>query len=129
MPPAERDAIERQVIDIVADALSQPRQEVQPHASLIDDLGAESIDFIDIVFRLESAFDMLIPEEKLWAGSMDLQHADAAAIQRGVAVLRQQMPQFHWERFPNGVEKRDLPRLITVSTIVDWLSKQKEVAG
>ncbi|HUJ13555.1 MAG TPA: acyl carrier protein [Thermoanaerobaculia bacterium] len=124
----ERDELERQVIDIVADALSQPRENVQPYSSLMDDLGAESIDFIDIVFRLESAFDMIIPDEQLWAGSLDLPNADAAAIQRGVVLLREQAPLFRWDRFPNGVEKRDLPRLITVTTIVDYLSKQKEAA-
>jgi acyl carrier protein len=124
--PAE---IEGRVIDIVADALSHPRADVKPHSSLIDDLGAESIDFIDVVFRLESEFDLLIPTEELWAGSIDVKSEDPAAIAAAVDRLRIAMPEFHWERFPNGVAKKDLPSLITVNTITGYLRKRLPAGG
>lgn len=113
--------IQAKVIDIVADALDMPRHEVQPHSSLLDDLGAESIDFIDIVFRLENAFDTMVPTEELWAGSQKVDASDPDSLARGVAHLRASMPEFAWERFPGTVAKRDLPRLITVSTIAAYL--------
>lgn len=124
----EAAEIESTVIDIVADALSHPRDAVKLHSSLIDDLGAESIDFIDIVFRLESEFELLIPTEDLWAGSIDVTGDDPDAIERGVAALKASMPEFAWDRFPEGVTKQDLPRLITVNTIAKYLHKQLDAA-
>lgn len=121
--------IESTVIDIVADALSHSREDVKLHSSLIDDLGAESIDFIDIVFRLESEFELLIPTEELWAGSIDVTGDDPEAIERGVAALRASMPEFAWERFAGGVTKQDLPRLITVNTIAKYLHRQLQAAA
>jgi acyl carrier protein len=115
------DEILRQVVDIVADALNAPAGEVHPHSSLMDDLGAESIDFIDIVFRLESHFDTLIPSEDLWAGSQQIDANDPASIARGVEQLRLTMPEFAWERFPAPPGKRDLPRLLTVHSIAAFL--------
>lgn len=124
--PAE---IEERVLDIVADTLSQPRASVRPHSSLLDDLGAESIDFIDVIFRLEAEFDLLIPAEELWAGSIDVSDDDPNAIAAAVERLRAAMPEFRWDRFPNGVTKKDLPSLITVNTITAYLRKQLAAGG
>jgi acyl carrier protein len=54
------------VIRIVAEALDKPVAEVLPTASLVTDLGAESLDFIDLTFRIESAFGITIVENDLW---------------------------------------------------------------
>jgi acyl carrier protein len=124
--PAE---LENRVIDIVADTLSQPRANVQPHSSLLADLGAESIDFIDVVFRLEAEFDLLIPTEELWAGSIDVKGDDPTTIAAAVERLKVTMPEFRWDRFPNGVTKKDLPSLITVNTITAYLRKQIAAGG
>jgi acyl carrier protein len=58
-------AVFPQVADIMADALACKLQKVKLNASLIDDLGSESIDFLDIVFRLERAFKVKIPRGKI----------------------------------------------------------------
>jgi len=55
-----RAEIEDRVRTIVSEALDRPAAEVREESSLIDDLGAESIDFLDIVFRLEKSFDIKI---------------------------------------------------------------------
>lgn len=120
-------AVEERVRRIVAEALDRPEAEVRPSSSLIDDLGAESIDFLDLVFRLESAFGIKISEEEIWAGSANLARADAETFERGIARLRAEMPDFRWDRFPDGVTRSDLPRLITVRTIVSHL--ERAVAG
>ena len=65
---------------IVASALDVPIDDVHRHSSLINDLGAESIDFIDIVFRLESDFRIEIPEQDIWRGSFE--GTDEAAHRR-----------------------------------------------
>lgn len=118
--------IAERVRKIVAEALDRPEAEVLPSSSLIDDLGAESIDFLDLVFRLESAFGIKIAEDDLWAGAANLARADAETFARGIERLRAEMPGFRWDRFPQGVSRADLPRLITVRTIVDYLER---VAG
>ena len=60
------DAIYGTVAKTIADALGCELDEVKRDASLIDDLGAESIDFLDIVFRLEKAFEIEIPRSELF---------------------------------------------------------------
>ena len=60
----EIDAIYPKVAEIIADALGCDEDEVSPDSSLINDLDAESIDFLDIVFRLEREFKVKIPRGK-----------------------------------------------------------------
>jgi acyl carrier protein len=118
-----RSEIGDRVRAIVGEALDRPAAEVRDEASLIDDLGAESIDFLDLVFRLESAFGIKIPEEQIWAGSLGLAGASDEEIQEGVRKLRVELPGFRWDRFPGRVAPQDLPRLLTVRTIVDYLER------
>ena len=118
----QQNSIETRVIAIVASTLSVDQADVKPHSSLIDDLGAESIDFLDLVFRLESAFAIKIPENDIWRGSIDpadLDNPDALA--RSIDRLKARMPEFRWSAMPARWSKHDLPRLITVQTIVDYL--------
>jgi len=61
----EINAVYPTVAETIADALGCDLEEVKPDASLIDDLGAESIDFLDMVFRLERAFKVKIPRGKI----------------------------------------------------------------
>ena len=117
-----RTDLEARVIEIVAAVLGVERSEVTPYSSLIDDLGAESIDFLDLVFRLESAFGIKIPENEIWRGSIEpAESGNPAAIAAAVERLKARMPQFRWNALPERLTKDDLPRLITVRTIVDYL--------
>jgi acyl carrier protein len=122
--PTRRD-IETRVIDIVATALDKNSASVRLSHSLIDDLGAESIDFLDIQFRIESAFSIRVVEEDLWEGRLDLTDErwarDGRLTTEGKAQLQQSQPDFAWERFPDEVNTRDFPRLITVDTLVAYL--------
>jgi acyl carrier protein len=120
---SSRTDIEVRVLSIVADALDQRAESVTLDSSLVDDLGAESIDFLDIVFRLESAFGLKIPEEEIWAGSFDgVGSPDAIAVR--VAELKILRPAFRWDRVPARPTRADLPRLITVGTVVEYLEKR-----
>lgn len=73
------------VAAIVAEALSVPIERVTPTASLIDDLGAESIDFLDILFRLETAFNIKIRETDLW-GNRPPDQAAGPELARRITV-------------------------------------------
>jgi acyl carrier protein len=119
---APSDGVETRVKTIVAEALDVPLDRVRPHSSLVADLNAESIDFLDIEFRLESAFDIRIPEQDIWRGSLDT--TDDASIGRGIAELRARMPDFPWHRVPEPFTRADLPMLITVQTIVDYMRRR-----
>ena len=116
--------IDLRIREIVANALDVPVDRVRQHSSLINDLNAESIDFIDIVFRLESEFAIDIPQEEIWKGSIDV--SDDATIQAGIARLRAAMPEFRWEALPEPITKADLPALITVQTITDYVRRRVE---
>ena len=63
---AEREEIFEKIREVLTDALGVDDDEVTPTATLQGDLGAESIDFLDIVFRLEKSFDIKIPKGELW---------------------------------------------------------------
>ena len=63
---ATREEIFSKVQEALVDALGVEDDEVQADATLQDDLGAESIDFLDIVFRLEKSFDIKIERGELF---------------------------------------------------------------
>jgi acyl carrier protein len=118
----DREALQARVVAIVAEALDVESSTVKPYSSLIDDLGAESIDFLDVVFRLETAFSIRIPEDEIWKGSLgSLDPNDPAGMMDAIARLRERMPEFRWDRLPAQLTRQDLPRLITIQTIVDYL--------
>jgi acyl carrier protein len=113
--------IEEKVIGVLAEALDRDAASIRLHDSLIDDLGAESIDFLDIQFQLEAAFGVKLPADDIWKG--DLERADPAAVAAHLGVLRERMPDFDWERFPKAPQASDLPRLITPRTIVEYMRR------
>lgn len=125
--------LEERVLRIVAEALDKKPAEIGRNSSLIDDLGAESIDFIDIQYRLESDFGIEIGDGELWHGSLDL--ADPRTFDgthltdEAMAELKRRLPRFGWHRFPNGIGRAELPRLITVNTILDYLSGRSDLRG
>ena len=127
MSPTRAELTER-VVAIVAEALDRSPADVTPHSSLVDDLGAESIDFLDIGFRIESAFDIQIPNDEIWKGAFGSKDPSGEDIDAAVARLKEKMPDFRWDRFPKGVSKPDLPRLITVGTILDYLEQRLAAA-
>jgi acyl carrier protein len=121
------EALREEVVAVLAEALDQDPARVVPQASLIDDLGAESIDFLDIVFRLEAAFGIKIPAEEIWKGS--LRSDDPVALAEGLARLRERMPGFDWRSFPDKPRREDLARLITVRTVLDYLQPRLAPGG
>ncbi len=114
--------VSQQVVAIVAEALGVPIDRVTPSASLIDDLGAESIDFLDILFRVETAFGIKIHENELWSGTID--GANQQTIDASIQRLKVRQPDYRWDRLPAKPAPSDLPRLITVQTILHYLQER-----
>ncbi len=57
-------SVEEKVIDIIVEKLNVPREKVKPEASFIDDLGADSLDLVELVMAMEEAFDMEVSDEE-----------------------------------------------------------------
>src|SRR3954463_7814633 len=90
------DAIFAQVRKTLVDALSVDDDQVTPTARLKADLGAESIDFLDIVFRLERNFGIKIPRNELFPESLfaaDSGFAENGKVtEKGIGELRSKLP-------------------------------------
>ena len=57
-------AVEDKMIDIIVEQLSVDRDKVVPGASFVDDLGADSLDLVELIMAMEEEFDVAIPEEE-----------------------------------------------------------------
>ena len=115
-------AIFAKVQDAIAEALGLDEDEVELDAKLIDDLGAESLDFLDIVFRLERAFDIKIPrggvEAQARAGLDDdtVYELDGVLTDAGLAKLAEAMPEVPAEDFKPGLKVSEIATLFRVAT-------------
>ena len=127
-------AVFPKVAETMADALGCEVEKVKLEASLIDDLGAESIDFLDIVFRLERAFKVKIPRGKILEEARgDLSESEfdkggtvsEAGVQRLKAFLSEVPP----ERFKSPLAVADIPRLFTVETFCKMVVRQQRASG
>lgn len=120
------------VQETLVDALGVDDDEVTPEATLIGDLGAESIDFLDIVFRLEKNFSIKIPRGELFPES--LASADSAftkdgiVTEEGIAELRQRMPHANINEFAQDPKVENIQDLFTVQMIVSFV-ESKLAAG
>jgi acyl carrier protein len=114
-------AVYPKIAEIIAAALPCEIERVKPEASLIDDLGAQSIDFLDIIFRIERAFKVKIPRGKiieeargdLSAAEFDQRGVVSEAGQERLKAFLSEVPP---ERFTSPLKVADLPRLFTTET-------------
>jgi len=120
----DREEILATVTDVMVDALGVDPEEVTMEASLVTDLGAESIDFLDIVFRLEKALSIKIPREELFPENLtaDSKYAkDGMLTAEGVAALKERMPYADITEFEKSPKVSALADLFTVGMIVRYL--------
>ena len=118
-----RDDIFKQVQEVLVDALGVDDDEVSAEATLMGDLGAESIDFLDIVFRLEKAFGIKIPREELFPAESvmnDPEYIDNGKLtDKGLSMLREKMPHSDFSEFEKDPDINKLADLFTVNAIVN----------
>ena len=118
---ADVDAVYPKVAETVADALGCEPDEVKRDSSLIGDLGAESIDFLDLVFRLERAFKVTIPRGQIVEdarGTLPEAESEQKGLvtDRGLAQLRTFLSEVPADRFRSPLKVVEIPRLFTVET-------------
>src|SRR5467141_3872006 len=116
MPSQEE--IYSKVSATLVEALNVDEEDIKPSATLQGDLGAESIDFLDIVFRLEREFGIKIPRGELFPESIfqgdPFFVQDAAATEKGLNELRTKMPFADLDEFEKNPEVNHISELFTV---------------
>ena len=127
-----RDEILQEVQEVLVDALSVDDEEVTTEATLMVDLVAESIDFLDIVFRLEKAFDIKIPREELFPAESLMNNSDyiknGKLTEKGLNELRSKMPHTDLTAFESDPDINRLGDLFTVGAIVNFVEMKLNAA-
>ena len=120
-----REEIFEQVKEVLIDALGVDDDEVKEEATLTGDLGAESIDFLDIVFRLEKTFTIKIPRGELFPDDI-LNNAEyvenGRMTAKGLETLKKAMPHADFADFEKDPDVAKMPNLFTVKTIVNYVT-------
>ena len=129
---ATKEEIFEQIQTALVDALGVDDDEVTPEATLVGDLGAESIDFLDIVFRLEKTFKISIPRGELFPEDV-LTNAeyiqDGKVTEAGVAELRKRMPFADLDEFAANPVVQDFGNLLTVADMCRFVEGKLEAAA
>lgn len=123
-----QDEIFEAVQETLVDALGVDDDEVTMDATLSGDLGAESIDYLDILFRLEKAFDIKIPRGELFPENLSAADSsfvqDGKVTEAGIAQLREKMPHADIDKFAEDPAVENIQDLFTVRMMVNFLDNK-----
>lgn len=118
----------------IADALGCEPEDVKLDVSLIEGLDAESIDFLDLVFRLERAFKVKIPRGKIVEDARgDLPEAEfeqkGMVTEKGLERLRSFLTEVPTDRIQAPLKVADVPRLFTAETFCKLVVRAQKAAA
>ena len=120
-----REEIHAKLAKVLVEALNVDEEEITPAATLQGELGAESIDMLDIVFRLEREFSIKIPRGELFPESIfqgDPEFVqDGKVTPKGLAELRARMPFADLSQFEQNPEVSGISDLFTVEMITRYI--------
>ncbi len=123
-----REEICDKVRETLVDALGVDDDEVTDGATLMGDLGAESIDFLDIVFRLEKSFGIKIPREELFPAENllnDAQYVENGKLtEAGLSKLKSEMPHVDFTDFDQDPDLNKMPDLFRVGSICNYIESK-----
>jgi len=127
-----QDEIYSKVSETLVEALNVDEDQITPAATLQGDLGAESIDFLDIVFRLEREFGIKIPRGELFPESIfqgDPEFVqDGRVTEKGLAELKARMPFADMDQFEQNPEVSHISDLFTVDLITRYVQGKLETS-
>jgi acyl carrier protein len=126
MAPSKEDVFEK-VREALVDALGVDDDEVTPEATMVGDLGAESIDFLDIVFRLEKAFEIEIPRSELFPEDIltNAQYVrDGRVTPEGITELKKRMPFADLSKFEQNPAVQEFSTLLTVNDLCRYVQSK-----
>ena len=124
--PSEEE-IFKTIQETLVEAHGLDEDEVTEDATLVADLGAESIDFLDIVFRLEKAFDIKIPREELFPQDILTNAAyveDGKLNEAGLAELKKRMPFADLDKFAENPKIQEFGNILTVGDMVRFVASK-----
>ena len=125
--PSQEEIYEK-VQETLVDALGVDDDDVSPEATLVGDLGAESIDFLDIVFRLEKSFDIKIPRGERFPENLAAADSgfikDGQVTEAGLAELRAKMPHANVDKLAADPKVENIQNLFTVGMICKFLENK-----
>ena len=113
--------------ECLAGALGIETDEIEPQSSLVRDLGAESIDFIDIIFRLERSFDIKIPSGELFPANLLNEERfvqGGRVTPEGLKVLREKIPYLDLSEFEKDPQVSKLAEHFKVQMILDYVRER-----
>ena len=127
-----QDEIFQDVSEVLIDALGVDDEEITAEATLMGDLGAESIDFLDIVFRLEKTFEIKIAREELFPIESMMSNpdfvSDGKVSEKGLAEMKKLMPHTDISAFESDPDINKLGDLFTVQSIVNYVENKLNAA-
>lgn len=121
------DEVFDKVRGVLEEALGVDEDEVTPGATLVDDLGAESIDFLDIVFRLEKAFDIKIEQSEMFPDDVlnDATYVqDGKITDAGMEELEKRMPHSDLSEFDKSRDVEEFSNVFTVDSVVKFIESK-----
>jgi acyl carrier protein len=128
-----REQILQEIQGVLVDALGVDDDEVTPDATLMADLGAESIDFLDIVFRMEKAFGIKIPREELFPAESLLSNSEYVSngklTHKGIEELKKRMPHSDLTEFVEDPSVNKIGDLFTVESLVNFVDGKLNAAA
>jgi len=127
-----KEEIYEKVREVLVDALAVDEEEVRPEATLVGDLGAESIDFLDIVFKLEKAFNIKIPRGELFPEDILTNPQfvkDGKFTEAGLTELRKRMPFAELDQFARNPLVQDFANLLTVADMCRFVELKLQQQG
>lgn len=131
----DRHEIEGVVHQAVAEALALDDDEVTTDATLMDELGAESIDLLDILFRLEKGVGVKIQAADLstyvQGGIPDEEFGDENEIitEKGLNHLKSVMPQIDADALAGSLRADQVMDLFTVDNLVDMVVERQQAVS
>lgn len=126
--PSEEEIFAK-VQEALVDALGVDDDEVTPEATLQGDLDAESIDFLDIVFRLEKSFDIKIERGELFPEDILTNTdyvSDGKVNTEGLAKLKERMPFANLSKFEKDPQVQNLGKQLTVADMCGFVKYKLE---
>lgn len=127
MAVLSRDEIFEKVKDVLENALGADPEDVTLDATLIGDLGAESIDFLDISFKLEQEFSIKIDQGELFPENLmsdDTLVEDGKLTDKAMEILRERMPHVDFSKLDADRRVNQLSEVFTVSSLVDFIERK-----
>ena len=122
------DEIFSKVRETLIDALGVDDDEITADATLVRDLGAESIDFLDIVFRLEKSFNVKIPRGELFPENLASADSDMVkdgmVTETGLKQLREELPFADVESLAADPKVENIQDLFTVQMVVKFIESK-----